>query len=313
MFATEKKFLFVVGKGGVGKTTVSAALALNAALSGKRVLVAQCNAKDRMGQALSVDPIDSQVRTVLPNLDAVNMEPGAALEEYGMMVLRVRALYKMIFENRLVAAFLRGTPGLEAWAMLGKAQFHAREEVDGEARYDLVIVDAPATGHGLDLLRVPKVLVEVAPPGLLRKEAEHAWELFSDPQRAGVVLVALAEDMPTNETLELHAAIRDDLQLPIAGLVVNRVLESIFSDSDGEQLRHLQNALAPDSALWPLVHNGLVRHNLEHLQQSCIARLSANINAPLSLLPRLEESPLRRPQLQQLAQALSPLTGPQAP
>ena len=174
MSPLDKKFLFVVGKGGVGKTTVSAALALAAVKAGKRVLVAQCNAKDRMGRLLSVDPIGPQIRQVAPGLDAVNMEPQAALEEYGLMVLKVRALYKLVFENRFVSAFLRGTPGLEAWAMLGKAQHHALEQVHGQDRYDLVIVDAPATGHGLDLLRVPKVIVHVAPPGLLRREAERA-------------------------------------------------------------------------------------------------------------------------------------------
>lgn len=309
MFATDKKFLFVVGKGGVGKTSVSAALGLSAALAGKRVLVAQCNAKDRMGHALSVEPIGSEIRTVMPNLDAVNMEPGAALQEYGMMVLRVRALYKMIFENRLVAAFLRGTPGLEAWAMLGKAQFHALEEVDGRPRYDLVIVDAPATGHGLDLLRVPKVLVEVAPPGLLRREAEQAWTLFSDPRRAGVVLVALPEEMPTNETLELHATIRDELRLPIAGLVVNHVLPALFTAADGPVLDRLAEALETTSPAYPWVHNGRVRKDLEGLQRSSIERLVSQIVAPLSLLPQLSTRNLQRPQIETLAEALSPLTG----
>ena len=135
------------------------------------------------------------------------MEPGAALEEYGMMVLKVRALYKLVFDNRLVASFLRGTPGIEAWAMLGKAQYHAFETCPtAAARYDTVIVDAPATGHGLELLRVPKVIMDVVPPGLLRREAERAWDLFTDPARSGVLIVTLPEDMPANEAIERRIA-----------------------------------------------------------------------------------------------------------
>lgn len=301
MSIDDKRFVFVVGKGGVGKTTVSATLALRAAQNGKRVLVAQCNAKDRMGHALSVDPIGPQLRTVLPNLDAVNMEPQTALEEYGMMVLRVRTLYKMIFENRFVAAFLRGTPGLDAWAMLGKAQHHALEEIDGVPRYDLVIVDAPATGHGLDLLRVPKVIIDVAPPGLLRKEAERAWSLFSDPTRSGVVLVSLPEDMPTNETLELHTALTEELQLPVASLVVNGVLDTIFSPDDRPLLAQLDEQVAQTSHAWPAIHTGRVRSELEELQQNCVERLRSAIPAPLTLLPRLRSRDLRRSELETLA------------
>ncbi|MDB4972087.1 MAG: Arsenical pump-driving ATPase, partial [Myxococcaceae bacterium] len=203
------RFITVVGKGGVGKTTVSTALALAAARRGKRVLIAMCNAKERVSQFLEVGPIGAYNQPILPGIDAVNMVPKVALEEYGLMVLKVRALYRAIFENRLVAAFLRGTPGIEAWSMLGKAQFHAHETLpDGRPRYDLVILDSPATGHGLEMLRVPRVLLEVAPPGLLRREAERAWDLFTDPVRSGVMVVTLPEEMPVSESVELYDALR---------------------------------------------------------------------------------------------------------
>ena len=139
------KFVFVGGKGGVGKTAISAALALAAAARGKRVLLAMCNAKERISYLLETPPVGAEISRVAPNLDAVNMQPAAALEEYGMLILKVRALYKLVFENRFVAAFLHGTPGIDAWAMLGKAQYHAFEkDASGRDRYDMVIVDAPA-------------------------------------------------------------------------------------------------------------------------------------------------------------------------
>ncbi|HHH30223.1 MAG TPA: anion-transporting ATPase, partial [Polyangiaceae bacterium] len=114
----DREFLFVAGKGGVGKTTVSAALALAAAKRGKRVLVAMCNTKERLSSLLDVQPIGPRNQPILENIDAVNMTPAVALEEYGMMVLKVRSVYKAVFENRFVSAVLRGTPGIEAWAML---------------------------------------------------------------------------------------------------------------------------------------------------------------------------------------------------
>ncbi len=193
----ERRILIVAGKGGVGKTTVATAVALAAHRTGRRVLLAQCQAEDRIGPLFGGEPLGPSIRTLLPGFDAVNMDPGEALREYGRMVLRVEALYKAVFENRYVEPFLRGTPGMDAWAMLGKAYFHAQEAAeDGTPRYDLVVLDAPATGHALTMLRVPQVIVEVAPPGLLRREAERALDLLRDPSRGGVLLVTLPEEMP---------------------------------------------------------------------------------------------------------------------
>ncbi len=296
------QFVTVVGKGGVGKTTVSTALALAAARRGKRVLIALCNAKERVSQLLEVAPIGAVNQPVLPGIDAVNMNPKVALEEYGMMVLKVRALYKAIFENRLVAAFLRGTPGIEAWSMLGKAQFHARELTpEGRHRYDMVILDSPATGHGLEMLRVPRVLLDVAPPGLLRREAEKAWELFGDPERAGALIVTLPEDMPVSESVELHAALRDELGLPVAGLVVNGLLPRLFDDEEGELLTAAARNTPAESPIYSLLVAGRRRTLRERVQREAIARIDAELPLPRVELPLLITPELSRKELGQLA------------
>lgn len=299
-------FVFVVGKGGVGKTTVSAALALAAAARGKRVLVAMCNAKERLSQILEVEPIGHANQPVLPNIEAVNMTPGAALEEYGMMVLKVRALYRAIFENRFVSAFLRGTPGIEAWSMLGKAYFHALDRLeDGRKRYDMVILDAPATGHGLEMLRVPRVITEVAPPGLLRREAENALQLFRDPERCGVMLVTLPEDMPTNESIELHGALVGELKMPVSRLVVNGVFPRIFQPDDRALITGLPGRLPANAALAPAARAGRARAIRERIQSESLERLRKSIPVQRIELPRLFVPEFKRASVDALARAIT--------
>jgi anion-transporting ArsA/GET3 family ATPase len=274
MSLLDRRFLFVVGKGGVGKSAVATSIALAAANQGKRTLLAMVECKERVSDFLEVPVIGSQIaKNVRPNLDAVTMIPEVALEEYGMMVLKVRALYKLIFENRLVRAFLDGVPGIAAWSMLGKAFFHASPP-SGAPEYDLVVVDAQATGHSLEMLRVPVVIQKVAPPGLLRREADRALALFRDPEKSGMVLVTLPEDMPTNETLELHAALTGELSLPIGALVVNRVLPELVHPHEAESFEALPSRLGPDSPAADLAQAARARSLRERVQRESLERLS---------------------------------------
>jgi anion-transporting ArsA/GET3 family ATPase len=284
-----RRFLIVAGKGGVGKTTVCAAEAMALAAHGKRVLIAMCNARERLSTMFGSDLIGCDVSLVAKNIWAVNMTPDKALEEYGLMTLKVRALYKAVFDNRYTKSFFRAVPGIHDWSMLGKAWWHTTEKSeDGSLRYDVVLLDAPATGHGLDMLRVPKVIVDIVPPGLLRRDAERAWAMFQDPVQSGVVLVTLPEEMPTTETIELAAALRDELHLPLDRVIVNGVLPPLFSREEQEALA----ALGPlgtgpgDVALGA----GRERAAREAMQAQCLSRLSSALGgtAP-AYLPLLFE------------------------
>lgn len=300
-----KRFLVVTGKGGVGKTTVCAAEALALAQKGKRVLVCMCNAKERLSTMFGSELVGPQVTSVAPNVWAVNMDPDVALEEYGMMMLKSRALYKMLFDNRYVRTFFRAVPGMQEWSMLGKAWWHTTElSDDGRPRFDVVILDAPATGHGLDMLRVPKVIVDVVPPGLLRRDAERAWNSFQDPKETAVVLVTLPEEMPTTETIELAAALQGELGLPIGKIVVNMVLPPLFSKEERAAL----DALGPVEGDAPgdvAVAAGRSRALRERVQAESLHRLSAELPISPSFLPQLFEDAATPHAIRELAKRLA--------
>jgi anion-transporting ArsA/GET3 family ATPase len=299
----DRKLIVVTGKGGVGKTTVSAALALALAGRGRRVLVAMVHAKERLSAMLEVPRIGPHNVLVLPRIDAVNMTPEASIEEYALMTLRFRALYRLVFENRFVHAFLSAVPGLDAWAMLGKATFHVLETGrDGRPRYDTVILDAPATGHALALLSLPRTIAQVAPPGPLRRDGQERWDLLRDPERTEVLPVTLLEEMPVTETVELVERLRNDLGLPVRRVVLNAVPTARVT---AEEIEFLESRalLDPDHPALQAARFDLHHKALEDEQRR---RLASLVDLPLVELPLICQGRLRRMCLERIAEALAP-------
>jgi anion-transporting ArsA/GET3 family ATPase len=300
-----RRFLVVTGKGGVGKTTVCAAEALALAARGKRVLVCMCNAKERLSAMLGSELIGPEVASVAKGVWAVNMDPELALREYGMMALRSKTLFKLLFDNKYVRTFFRAVPGMQEWTLLGKAWWHTTEtRADGSWLYDVVILDAPATGHGLDMLRVPKIILELVPPGLLRRDAERAWAMLQDPAMCAVVLVTLPEEMPTTETIELARALREELGLPIGKVVVNGVLPPLFSKAERAALLAAPQAEG-DAGAEVALAAARSRATREQAQAESLHRLAEELPISPSFLPQLFEDAAQPHAIRELAKRMT--------
>jgi anion-transporting ArsA/GET3 family ATPase len=292
----------VTGKGGVGKSSVSAALALLAARAGKRVLVCEVNAQERVAPLLGAPPSGPATRQVRAGLYTVNVTPAAAMREYGLLVLKFKALYQAVFENRLVRHFLKVVPSLGELVMLGKILHEARAEPHGRPRWDLVVLDAPASGHALQLLRVPGAMLGTVPPGPLRSDAEwmHAW--LVDPARTALAIVTLPEEMPVVEAIELEQQLREQVGIDTAALVVNALPEQRFSTAEAARLRQLSEAPEP---VGPSARASLLQALRAEAAARHLARARSALDLPTTLLPLLAAAGWGRAEVERLAEALA--------
>jgi anion-transporting ArsA/GET3 family ATPase len=303
-----RRFLFVTGKGGVGKTTVAAVLAQRFARAGKRVLVAATSPKEHLSKLFGHSSLPTQITELSPRLFGVLLDADVALKEYGALVLKSERLVSALFDNKLVRGFFHGAPGLKEWAALGKAWYHSTEVLaDGSPRFDVVILDAPATGHGLDMLRVPKTIIELSPPGVLRTDAEKAWTQFRDPTQSGVIVVSLPEEMPTNESVELCGALANELSLPLLSLIVNQVVPTIFEPAERDALAGLTEPEPSGDAAALALGAGIRRAAREQVQAASLQRL-ATLGAPLLRLPFVPSGVQSPSAISGLVQALAEQT-----
>lgn len=292
----DQRLLVVSGKGGVGKSTIAAALALEAAERGKRTLVCEINADERISGLLGHKPAGPEVSLLELNLWAVDIRPPDALKEYALLRIHSERVYRLVFENRFVRYFLRFLPSLQELVMLGKITFHLQEKLpDGRPKYDLIVVDAPATGHAISFLSVPQVLLDTVPPGPLSDETRIMRDLITNPSLTRAVLVSLPEEMPVNETLELHRALSEKVKVMPGAIVLNQVIAERFTE---EELAALKGA--PDA--FAVAHAQAAR---AALSDDARKRLST-LGTPLFEVPRLSVSPFDRKAIDQVRRVLAP-------
>ncbi len=242
----DRRLHVVVGKGGVGKTTVACALALVGSKLGKKTLLAEVDGAGRAAALLGASPgALGEAKPVRPNLSVMSVEGTSALQEYLEIIVPVKRVLKAVFESRIYRYFVAAAPGLKELMTIGKIWYEAErlDETTGERSWDLVILDAPATGHSLQYLGMPRAAHDVFRAGLVGRESQRLIDLLTDADRTAVSLVTTAEEMPVNETLEMYAKLRDELQMPLGAVFVNRVhrtrldashLAALDSCSDGD-------------------------------------------------------------------------------
>lgn len=215
------ELLVVTGKGGVGKTAVSAALGRLLAGRGRRVLVVEVDPRENVHQMLGVPPSGGEIVAAGPRLHVQNLKPRQVLDEIVRERLPLELLAERIFASTIYEHFTNGAPGLKELAILGHALRLVRGRAPGAPAVDLVVLDAPATGHGVRLLSAPRLVAEVIDSGPLGTMAAELATWVADAERTGIVVVTQAEEMPVDESLELRGELRQELGREVEALVVN--------------------------------------------------------------------------------------------
>jgi anion-transporting ArsA/GET3 family ATPase len=245
----DRRLLFVTGKGGVGKTTVAAGLALYAAEHGRRTLLCEVDAKGDVADYFETGPTAFAAREVFPSLWAMSMDTEASLREYLRLNLRIPVVGRI---GPLAKAFdfvATAAPGVREILTVGKFCYEVREN-----HYDLVVVDASATGHIVGQLAAPQAINDLVKVGLIRSQTDWILEILSDPVRTGLAIVTTPEEMPVNETIELAGRVSTETSVELAAVIVNRVLPELFGRSEEEVFNELRRP-AVSAELKQLLHD----------------------------------------------------------
>lgn len=269
-----RQLIVVTGKGGVGKTAMTAALGRCLARAGRRVLVLEVDPRENLHQLLDVPPSGGEVVEVGLRLFLQNLKPQAVIDWIVERQVPIRLLARRVLQSPIYQRFAEGAPGLEPMAVLG----HALRMVRGDGspplpRFDAVVLDAPATGHGVSLLTSPGLLADTIGHGPIAELAREVADFVTDPEKCGVVVVTAAEEMPVQEALELRAALDERFGRPPELLIVNGLYPDLPPGLEEQPI-----AADPLLTLW---------HDRRRVNQRELERLRASWAGPRVELPLL--------------------------
>jgi anion-transporting ArsA/GET3 family ATPase len=216
-----RQLLVVTGKGGVGKTAVSAVLGRAFAARGRRVLVVEVDPRENLHQMLGVPPTGGEIVPAGPRLWVQNLKPRQVLDAIVRERMKIDLLANRVLASPIYHHFADGAPGLTELAILGHALRLVRGIEKKAPQLDMVVLDAPATGHGVRLLASPLLVADVIRNGPFAEMAGELAALIADPERCGIVAVTLPEEMPVQEVLEMREALRGQVGKDPEALVVN--------------------------------------------------------------------------------------------
>jgi anion-transporting ArsA/GET3 family ATPase len=244
---SQKQIILVTGKGGVGKSTVAAGIAYKEATKGRKTLLVELGEESFYKPFFDLPHISYEPRQLVPNLFVAIWDVEHCLREYVLHFLKVERVYKIFFENRVMRTFINAAPAVSELAILGKVTSNYRHH-GPPLPYDLVVVDAHATGHFLALLRAPKGLSEAVRSGPFGEQSASIMNALLNPEITGYVIVTLPEILPVVETEELWSALKNEFGLE-AQVICNRTLsipvtaEETASLQTSEPVHHFLNYL----------------------------------------------------------------------
>ncbi len=288
----DKRLVFVTGKGGVGKTTVAVALGLRAAAAGKRTIVCEVSSQENASRIFDHTEVGFHEVEMEENLWSISIDPDESMREYVLLQLKVRAMRDLLFRSRIFNYLAAATPGLKELVTIGKIWELAQldRKVKSGHKYDLVIVDAPATGHGIGFLQTPRTFAAIARVGPIHSQAQRLDRFITDHELTGTAIVALPEEMPVNESAALEQDLRAEVGVAVDRIYMNGLYPERFSKQEAERLAKL--AEGEDGAVRAAARAAVSEHGRARSQRAQLARLRRRVETPVKTLPFLFEPEL---------------------
>lgn len=225
-----KRLLMVTGKGGIGKTLSSFALAQMASAMGKRVCIVESSAHDQLAPLFGSEPIGHNLRELRPGIYVINLNPQDNFRDFVIKHLGFARLFEKVFTRPIVRSFIQMMPGIAELTLLGRLYYFS--ELDVEDRFDLVILDGFASGHFYSLMKTPDAVLHSGMVGPVIEETQRVRAFVADPAKTAVVLVAVAEDLVVSEALDFVDKLQADTPAPLAAVMLNRCFPALPKNLD---------------------------------------------------------------------------------
>lgn len=300
----DKRLVIVTGKGGVGKSTVALALGLAAAQEGRRTIVCEVSSQEHTSRVFHRAEVGFHEVEMADNLWAISIDPDQAMREYVLLQLKVRAMRDLLFRSRIFTYLAAATPGLRELVTIGKIWEVAQPDrkVKRGHKYDLVIVDAPATGAGVGFLQTPRTFANIARVGPIKAQAEALEAFIVNHRKTGVAIVALPEEMPVNETAALERQLSEEVDVAVDRVYMNGLYPDRFSKPDLDRLGDVCGKA--EGPLRAAYRAALSESRRAAAQREQLARLVELVTPPVRTLPFLFAPELGVEEIRELSKAV---------
>lgn len=304
----DRRIQFVVGKGGVGKSTLTAALGVSSAAERRRTLLIELASPGGVARLFGVTAATgNEPVSIRPHLSLMWVEGESALAEYLSLVMPIKRLLRTLFSNRLYRVFVAAAPGLKELMAVGKIWYEAQKtHEDGKPLWERIFIDAGASGHSLQYLQMPAAAAATFQSGLVHRESLRIEEMLKDPATTCVHVVAIAEEMPLSEASAIVSRLRDPLALPLGDLVINRCRPAPPQGVAGarEKLERLQTPPADEPVRAALLAAAETALGWHRIQEAGIARVERETGVVALRLPLLVREEFGLAEVEELARRL---------